>query len=454
MRVSERLERYLARKGLTFEPMEIAPAATLPQAVAACGNPGRFAEAMVLIDVDGLVMAVHAADARPSLEVLRELTGRPLHQLEPIRAASYFDDCYPGFIPPVGAAWELEVLVDHDIFNADRVWFTSGSEQVLIQMDGAEFRRALGESRRADFGRTARASDPGAVRSPEQVSQRLKSVTRLPPIPLLASRISALAADPETHARELGDLVRIDPGLAAQVLRYARSGLFGPADEVNSLASAIGLLGSERLTHIVQGTLHVPSFTASRDGSLGINRLWRHSLYSAFLCRALAEHLGLDPEMAYLCGLLHNFGLFLTAWLYPSEFRELQALREIHPDMATLSLEHEVFGVTGRPGASGIGHAHVAGQLYRLWQLPEPVIRAAGLHQQSALDDIDDPYARTVYLANELLKQRGIGDEVCAVDIAPLARLMGLSDRVLDQVQQQIAHMAADLDALVNPFEH
>jgi len=454
LNISERLEQYLARRGLAFTLIDIAPVADLKAAIAASGQAADFAEAAVLIDVSGLLMAVHRAGNPPSLEQLRKLTGRPLQQLEPVQAASFFDDCYPGFIPPIGEAWGLEVLVDDDIYRARQVCFTSGSEQVLIQMEGGEFHRALGNARRVSMAGGDAGPAPDATPTLDNLAARLKTLTRLPPMPALASRIAELVEDPEQHGSELANVAGIDPGLAAQVLRYARSGLFGQTSQNGSLAEAVELLGAGRLAHVAQGALAVRSFSVARDGALGINSLWRHSLYCAFVCRALAERLGLDQDMAYLCGLLHNYGLLVVALLYPSEFRELQALREINPETDMLSLEREVFGATDNNAGVSMGHATLAGLLYRLWQLPEPVIRAAGMHQNPEYQGADEDYVRMVMLANALLKKRGIGDELSPDDVPALTDALGLGSVALEQVQQEIGTLSADLDALVTPLEH
>lgn len=453
MKVSERLERYLARMGLAYEVLTIPPAADLEAAVEAAGSGADFIEATILIDASGLLMAVHRAGIRPSIEALRKLTDRPLQPLESVQAASFFDDCHPGFIPPLGAAWDLDVLVDEGLDGAARVCFSSGSEQALIRMSGADFRKALGTAQRL-----AMHDDRGEAGDPQPptlafVAGRLKKLYRLPPMPALARRFAELAQDPETHSRELADLVAIDPGVSAQVLRFARSGLFGAGTAPESLSQAIELIGPERLAHVVQGAVSVRPLNIPREGSLGLNSLWRHSLHCAFMCRALAERLDRDQDVAYLCGLLHNYGLLLTAWLYPPEFQELTALREINPEASMAALEQDVFGADPERAGVVMGHALLGGLLYRLWQLPEPVIRAAGMHQTPGYQGADSHYVLMVQLANALLKNRGIGDELNPEDVPELAGALGLEAEALAGVERETAAMAADLDALVAPME-
>jgi len=58
-----------------------------------------------------------------------------------------------------------------------------------------------------------------------------------------------------------------------------------------------------------------------------------------------------------------------------------------------------------------------------------------------------------VLLANGLLKKRGIGDELSPDDIPALTDALGLGSVALEEVQQEISNLSADLDALITPLE-
>jgi HD-like signal output (HDOD) protein len=183
---------------------------------------------------------------------------------------------------------------------------------------------------------------------------------------------------------------------------------------------------------------------------LGMDNFWRHSLYCAFLCQSLAARSGRDKGLAYLCGLLHNFGLLLVGHLFPSEFQELNALREINPEASMHSLEQEVFGHSERQDILAVGHGAIGGILHRLWQLPEPVIKAAGMHQHPGYHGEHEEYVLMVQLANALLKEQGIGDEFNQDDIPALTEALGLEPATLALVQEEIQAVATDLDVLAS----
>ena len=282
----------------------------------------------------------------------------------------------------------------------------------------------------------------------EDVAARLQKLYRLPPMPAVALRILELTANPEATAKQLAEVIELDPSMTAQLLRYARSALFGYRGEVNSVQDAVArVLGFERVAHVAVGIAAVKAFDVPRDGSLGIDQFWRHSLYCAFLSASLARRCGAEPGMAYMCGLLHNFGLLLIGHLFPAEYVRLSELRDVQPEASMRQLEQQVFGGVDQ-SALAVGHGTIGGVLHRLWNLPGPVIKAAAMHQRGAYRGEHQLYVSAVMLANALLKDIGIGDESVPDDTDSLAAAMGLGQSDLEQARAEVADVADDLDAM------
>ncbi|CAN0601613.1 unnamed protein product, partial [Ectocarpus sp. 12 AP-2014] len=235
----------------------------------------------------------------------------------------------------------------------------------------------------------------------EEVADKLQKLYRLPPMPALALRILKLTANTEATARELAELIEFDPSLTAQIMRYARSALFNYPGQITSVQEAVTrVLGFDRVAHIALGIASVRAFDVPRHGMLGMDSFWRHSLYCAFLCQRMATWCDADKGLSYLCGLLHNFGLLLVGHLFPAEFDELNTLREANPEASMHSLEVQVFGAGNDQDILAVGHGAIGGILHRLWQLPDPVVKAAGMHQQSGYHGEHDQYVLMVQLAN------------------------------------------------------
>ncbi|OZB20719.1 MAG: histidine kinase [Marinobacter sp. 34-60-7] len=452
MALSEKLAHFLKSKDIAFDQVDLAPAANLDAIVLASASLQRtFIKATLLIDISGVVMAVHRHDSSLDLDAIQQFTSRRLQPLTARQTSRLFSDCDPDFVPPLGAAWDISVLVDEDVVLADQVVFSGGTDETLVTMDGRSLRLALAGARQGHLVIRGPGADGRDALTLEEVADKLQKLYRLPPMPALALRILRLTANTDATARELAELIEFDPSLTAQIMRYARSALFNYPGQINSVQEAVTrVLGFDRVAHIAMGIASVRAFDVPRDGLLGMDAFWRHSLYCAFLCQSLAARSGQDKGLAYLCGLLHNFGLLLVGHLFPSEFRELNALREINPEASLQSLEQEVFGQSDRQDILAVGHGAIGGILHRLWQLPEPVIKAAGMHQHQGYHGEHETFVVTVQLANAILKEQGIGDEFNRDDIPALAATLGLDLVTLDQVQQEMTKVAPDLDILAS----
>lgn len=452
MALSDRLANFLTRKGIPYQQIEIDPVANLDAAVIASGQAQHnFIQPTLLIDINGVVMAVHRFDSTLDMDAVHQFTGRRLQPLTARQATRLFGDCDPGFVPPVGGAWDLPVLVDEDVVNADQVVFSAGTDHCLMGMDGRALRLALAGARAGHLVIRGQGNGTRGALTLDEIADKLQKLYRLPPMPALALRILKLTANSDATAKELAELIEFDPSMTAQIMRYARSALFNYPGQINSVQEAVTrVLGFDRVAHIAMGIASVRAFDVPRSGMLGMDNFWRHSLYCAFLCQNLAARSGRDKGLAYLCGLLHNFGLLLVGHLFPSEFQELNALREINPEASMHSLEQEVFGHGDRQDILAVGHGAIGGILHRLWQLPEPVIKAAGMHQSPGYHGEHENYVLMVQLANAMLKEQGIGDEFNPDDIPALTDALGLDGATLELVQQEIQQVASDLDVLAS----
>ena len=144
----------------------------------------------------------------------------------------------------------------------------------------------------------------------------------LPPFPAVAQRIMALARQEDPGVRELGDLVKMDPSFAGELLRLANSALFGARRQVTSLARAIMIVGTERIKTMA-ATVAVNRMvrTSVRIGVL--RKVWVHSLVTAIMAEEAARAARLDRDSGYTAGLMHNLGALGLMSAYPEEYSRM-----------------------------------------------------------------------------------------------------------------------------------
>ncbi|MBH0203250.1 MAG: HDOD domain-containing protein [Nitrospira sp.] len=130
----------------------------------------------------------------------------------------------------------------------------------------------------------------------------------LPLLPQSASRVMALASDPNADAAKLSALIHQDQALAAHVLKIANSPAYMPRSPVVSLQHAVAMLGITFLSEIAftaslkVGAFQVPGYEDE------VKQLWRHSLATGAFAKEVARAKRMNVESAYLCGLLHEIG--------------------------------------------------------------------------------------------------------------------------------------------------
>jgi HD-like signal output (HDOD) protein len=139
----------------------------------------------------------------------------------------------------------------------------------------------------------------------------------LPCFPDVVIRISTAMADPGTTADRVVTIVGAEPRLAARILQTANSAAFNSSGKpLADLRSAIVRLGHQ----MVHGTamsyaVHQMKNEASlRSIAQPLTELWNKSIAVASISRIVAGRTKLNPDEAFLTGLLHGIGnLYIMA---------------------------------------------------------------------------------------------------------------------------------------------
>ncbi len=197
-------------------------------------------------------------------------------------------------------------------------------------------------------------------------------------MPELGRKILALQSDPNAGARELANIVQLDPSLAAQVIRYASSSYYGYTGRITNIQEAISrVLGYDMVMNLAIGLAAGRSFCIPENGPLGLKNFWEHAIISAVLMQRLGAVMpeGMRPSQAqcYLCGLLHDFGILLLGHLFPPEFHLLNKLAQANPKQSVAELESRLLGMGEAREMIAMGHARIGAWLMEAWHMPDPL---------------------------------------------------------------------------------
>ncbi len=142
-----------------------------------------------------------------------------------------------------------------------------------------------------------------------------------------ALQIRNVLRDPNASLREIANVVRMEPLVAAKLLKTANSAIYNPTGQAfTSVESAVARIGINQARSIVMA-IAMDQLLRSKDlaGFAEISKnLWTHTLKTAAAARVLARRLTrLNAEDALLAGLVHDLGAFYM--LYRStQYEELR----------------------------------------------------------------------------------------------------------------------------------
>ncbi len=215
----------------------------------------------------------------------------------------------------------------------------------------------------------ARAPGTGGLAA-EALAAQLRD---LPSMTSVVERGRRLALQPDATPESLGRFIASDAALALRLLRLANHPLYGQGGRVASLSAAVAAVGCDGLSQLaftadtVRTLDHLPSAVFDAEG------FWRHGLLTALVARALSRTLpGIDEELAFVAGLIHDIGRLILHIALPLESLEALAdARRRLPDR--LAAERE---------ALGFDHAEVGAALARAWRLPEILCETIAWHHQ------------------------------------------------------------------------
>lgn len=143
--MTDRLAAWLRAAGAPFRLLEHAPVRTSAEAAAVRGTRLEAgAKALVVRADDRVVQLVLPADRRVDSARVRALLGtRRLRFVTPDELLA-LTGCVPGAVPPFGALFGLETLVDEGLLAQEEIAFNAGSPAVSITMRCADFLRLAG----------------------------------------------------------------------------------------------------------------------------------------------------------------------------------------------------------------------------------------------------------------------------------------------------------------------
>lgn len=269
----------------------------------------------------------------------------------------------------------------------------------------------------------------------ENIEQMIRDV---PSMPVVAQKVMHMLGDPRVSNAALSEALAADQALASRILQMANSPAFGTRQKISSIANAIFILGHSTLRGVVIAVCTKGLF---KNPGLMENKLWEHSLASAIAARQLAETTGkMDPDDAFVVGLLHDIGRTMFAVVYRKAYKEI--FEDYYEKMA---LPEQILEV--EKAEFGFDHNEVGSRTIKKWRLPGNIARVARRHHTTNLELLqkdEDAVAIAIAAESNLITLRlGLGTKAPddRVDLLrnPYIQILEFPpDKLMKSVQQTL----------------
>jgi HD-like signal output (HDOD) protein len=203
------------------------------------------------------------------------------------------------------------------------------------------------------------ASISNSPLTPELVVSELH---HLPSAPKVLPPLKRLLQDGNSSMDEIVSLIRLDPGIAARVLRVGNSAFYNRGGHrCITVEHAVNLVGYEQVYELVSYAVASQVLVQPLAiYGLEADETWKRAVTCAIAAEVLANETGEDKAIAYTIGLLHGIGMVaVDAW----------ALRRGPALMLTWKpFPREC--VDGERALLGFTHADVGAAMLRSWDFP------------------------------------------------------------------------------------
>jgi diguanylate cyclase (GGDEF)-like protein len=215
---------------------------------------------------------------------------------------------------------------------------------------------------------------------PSELPQILAKNPRVPTLSPVAAKLVGLAADERTSAGQLGDIIGTDAGLSAKILKIANSSFYSNSTETTRISDAVRVLGLRAVRNAVLGvSVFELMGTRSKGPSFALT-MWERSLHIAVLSRTIAQGTDLDPEEAFVLGLLSDVGVLAMIHLFPNEYAQCAPLPGLQIE-EVLERERKVFG---------IDHQEAGRIMAERWNLPRQFREAIATHHSPVEEGVEE----------------------------------------------------------------
>lgn len=281
---------------------------------------------------------------------------------------------------------------------------------------------------------------------PYQINDIIQAVNQsdISSIRSVVVKILSIINDPDSTAKELVEVIHVDPPLAAKVLRLVNSAHCAPRSKICDLQQAVIFIGFETLKELALNQ-KVCEIFEKRIAINGYSRkaLWKHSVAVALCAKQIyRREFGEKGETAYAAGLLHDIGIIAEDQFCNDAFKAIlgHTTRKKVPQWES---ERDILG---------FDHAELGSAILADWELPEQLSAAIAYHHSPR--EVASDFFRltaTTYVANQCCQQAAIGFcDTIVLDntlLEECVERLGIEKHAIDLIMNEVKETLLSMEA-------
>ena len=269
-------------------------------------------------------------------------------------------------------------------------------------------------------------------------------VETLPSISGAAVKLFELLDDSNFTPDKMEEILRFDPSLTANILKFSNSAYFGFKSKISSIKHALSAIGMKRLKNLVLTSCMEAVLDKSVPGyDLTPGELWKHSIAVSVIAETLAMELDIfEGDDIFTAALIHDIGKLVLGGFVKNEINEIQ----------NTASEHVSFEAAERI-VLGTDHAEIGAIILKNWLFPQRIVDAVRWHHDPDASNTENVIIDIVHVADLLSLIIGIGigtDGLHYGSSEKAIHRLGLSNAVLESVASQTLQ---NFNNLLDTFE-
>ncbi len=254
-----------------------------------------------------------------------------------------------------------------------------------------------------------------------------------PVMPQVVKEVQGVIKRTRSTADDVAAVIEKDPVITLRLISVANSPVYRGIHKIRNLKEAIPRLGLKETLNLVIAIANKSLYETDRaQFRILMDKLWVHSLATAYGSKLIAEHLKLnDPENYYLMGLVHDVGKSLLL----KAFTTISKTKKINFDVIQANMQQ--------------GHLSIGGVLLRRWGFEDIFVKVVTRHENIEVTADTEKELLVVHLTNMLTRNIGYSLFDEDVDLSELE-----SAKILEIEPQKLEEIGAEIKLIIQDVAH